>query len=77
LAFTPGPLLWLTTIAGRTVFGLGDRLLDLPLEGHDFLAALLEIDRPVVPDELKGLDDGSRAVVLRRLLAEGVLVHVD
>ena len=29
------------------------------------------------PTRLKGLDDESRAVVLRRLLAEGVLAHVD
>lgn len=73
---TPGPLLWLTEIAGRAVLGLGDRVLDLPLEALDFLAVLLGSDGPVPPRELKGLDDGSRDVVLRRLLAEGVLERV-
>ena len=77
LAFTPGPLLWLTSIADRAVLGLGERVLDLPSEAHDFLAALLDAESPVSPDQLKGLDDRSRDVVLRRLLAEGVLVHVD
>ena len=76
LTFTPGPLLWLTTIEQRAVLGLGDRVLDLPLEGRDFLAAMLESDGPVAPADLKGLDDDSRAVVLRRLLTDGVLVHV-
>ena len=75
LMFTPGPLLWLTTIDARAVLGLGDRVLDMPVEALDFLAALLDSDGPVEPDELKGLDNGSRSVVLRRLLAEGVLVH--
>ena len=32
LVVTPGPLLWLTTIADRAVLGLGDRVLDLPAE---------------------------------------------
>jgi hypothetical protein len=59
------------------VFGLGDRVLDLPAEGHRFLVGLLDADEPVVPGELHGLDDESRAVVLRRLLGEGVIVHVD
>jgi JmjC domain len=77
LAFTPGPLLWLTVFGDRAVLGLGDRVLDLPAEGHRFLAGLLDADEPVVPGELQGLDDESRAVVLRRLLAEGVIVHVD
>ena len=76
LELTPGPLLWLTTIADRAVLGLGDRLLDMPIEAHPFLSALLDADCPVLVDDLKGLDDGSRSVVLRRLLAEGVLVHV-
>jgi JmjC domain len=75
LSFTPGPLLWLTTIGGRAVLGLGDRVLDMPSEGLDFLAALLDTESPVEPSELKGLDDASRQVVLRRLLAEGVLAH--
>lgn len=75
LEFTPGPLLWLTVIGERVVLGLGDRLLDLPLEAHDFLSALLQSDSPIDPLALKGLDDRSREVVLRRLLAEGVLVH--
>jgi hypothetical protein len=77
LAVTPGPLLWLTMLSDRAVLGLGDRLLDMPAEAHDFLSALLDADSPVVAEDLKGLDDESRAVVLRRLLAEGVLVHVD
>jgi len=75
LSFTPGPLVWLTTIGDRAVLGLGDRVLDLPSEALDFLAALIDTDSPVAPGELKGLDDASRAVVLRRLLAEGVLAH--
>jgi hypothetical protein len=61
----------------RAVLGLGDRLLDMPAEAHAFLAALLDTECPVVAEGLKGLDDESRAVVLRRLLAEGVLAHVD
>jgi hypothetical protein len=75
LLFTPGPLLWLTMVADRAVLGLGDRVLDMPAEALDFLAALLDSDGPVTPDDMKGLDDTSRDVVLRRLLAEGVLVH--
>ncbi len=76
LELTPGPLLWLTTIADRAVLGLGDRLLDMPIEAHPFLSALLDAECPVLIHDLKGLDDGSRSVVLRRLLAEGVVVHV-
>ena len=72
---TPGPLLWLTTIADRAVLGLGDRLLDMPVEAHPFLSGMLDADHPVLAEDLKGLDDESRSVVLRRLLAEGVLVH--
>ena len=49
LAFTPGPLLWLTTIADRAVLGLGDRVLDLPGEALDFLAALLDAECPIAP----------------------------
>ena len=33
LAFTPGPLLWLTIVGDRAVLGLGDRLLDMPVGG--------------------------------------------
>jgi hypothetical protein len=77
LAITPGPLLWLTMRGDRAVLGLGDRLLDMPAEAHDFLSALLDAECPVVADDLKGLDDRSRAVVLRRLLTEGVLADVD
>jgi lysine-specific demethylase/histidyl-hydroxylase NO66 len=76
LSFTPGPLVWLTTIGRRAVLGLGDRVLDMPDEGLDFLAALLDAESPVAPCAMKGLDEASRAVVLRRLLAEGVLEHV-
>jgi hypothetical protein len=77
LAFTPGPLLWSTTEGARTVLGLGDRVLDMPMEAHDFLSALLDADDPVRPADVKGLDPDSRDVVLRRLLAEGTLAHVD
>ena len=77
LTFTPGPLIWLTTVGDRSVLGIGDRLLDMPAEAHDFLSGLLDAECPVEPERLKGLDDESRAVVLRRLLGEGVLAHVD
>jgi hypothetical protein len=59
------------------VFGLGDRILDMPMEAHDFLSALLDSDDPVTAADVKGLDADSRDVVLRRLLAEGTLAHVD
>ena len=50
----------------------------MPAEALDFLAALLDAECPFDRrTQLKGLDDESRRVVLRRLLAEGVLVHVD
>jgi hypothetical protein len=75
LVLTPGPLLWLTVVADRAVLGLGDRLLDLPVEGHDLLAAVLRTSSTFRPDDLGELDDDSRRVVLHRLLAEGVLVH--
>jgi hypothetical protein len=77
LAFTPGPLLWLTIVGDRAVVGLGDRLLDMPMEAHCFLSALFDAECPIVADRLNGLDDASRAVLLRRLLAEGVLTHVE
>ena len=75
MALTPGPLLWLTEVDDRAVLGLGDRMLDLPAEALDFLSGLLDIEDAVTASELKGLDDGSRTVVLRRLLAEGVLAR--
>jgi hypothetical protein len=75
MSFTPGPLVWLTTIGDRAVLGLGDRVLDMPAEALDFLAALLDAESPIAPSDLKGLDDASRTVVLRRLVAEGVLAH--
>ncbi|MGA9276894.1 cupin domain-containing protein [Ilumatobacter sp.] len=77
LGFAPGPLLWLTSVGDRVVLGLGDRLLDLPIEAYDFLAGMLESDATFRPDELEGLDEASRDVVLRRLLNEGVIVHAD
>ena len=49
----------------------------LPVEALDFLSALLDASHPSHPRRLKGLDDESRAVVLRRLLAEGVLADVE
>lgn len=75
LEFVPGPLLWLTAIGDRAVLGLGDRLLDLPYEAFDFLAGLLESDGTFQRRDLEGLDTGSRDVVLRRLLHEGVITH--
>ena len=75
LVVTPGPLLWLTTIADRAVLGLGDRVLDMPAEALDCLAAVLGAEGAFDPAELDdGLDEASRRVVLRRLAAEGVLV---
>jgi hypothetical protein len=68
---------WLTTVGDRAVLGLGERLLDMPVEAHDFLSALLDSDSTVATDHIEGLDDQSRAVVLKRLLAEGVLAHVE
>ena len=49
LTFTPGPLVWLTTVGDRAVLGLGERLLDMPDEAHDFLSALLDADGPIAP----------------------------
>lgn len=77
MAFTPGPLVWLTTVGDRAVLGLGERLLDMPVEAHGFLSALLDVDGTIATDRLEGLDDQSRGVVLKRLLAEGVLAHVE
>ncbi len=76
VTFTPGPLLWLTPVGDRAVLGLGDRLLDLPIEAYDFLANMLKSQGTFRPDELEDLDDSSRDVVLRRLLNEGVITHV-
>lgn len=77
LKFTPGPLVWLTPIGDRAVLGLGDRLLDLPIEAYDFLAGMLKSGANFRPHELEGLDDASRDVVLRRLLNEGVITNVE
>ena len=77
LEFTPGPLLWLTPVGDRAVLGLGDRLLDLPFEAYDFLAGMLESEGTFRPNELEGLDEASRDVVLRRLLNEGVIAPVE
>jgi lysine-specific demethylase/histidyl-hydroxylase NO66 len=76
VSFTPGPLVWLTTAGDRSVLGLGDRVLDMPEEAHDFLSTLLATEGPVSTDLVGGLDEASRAVVVGRLLAEGVLTHV-
>lgn len=75
---TPGPLLWLTTMPApdgcRTVFGLGDRELDLPTEAHPFITDLLTRSASFTASSLGGeLDEGSRVVVVRRLAAEGVV----
>ncbi|MGB3412993.1 MAG: cupin domain-containing protein [Microthrixaceae bacterium] len=76
LEFTPGPLLWLTSVADRAILGLGDRLLDMPLEAFGFLAQMFDTTGAFRADELVGLDTGSRNVVLSRLLSEGVIAHV-
>jgi hypothetical protein len=49
----------------------------MPVEAYPFLSTLLGADCAVRPHDLKGLDAESRSVVLRRLLAEGVLVHAN
>jgi hypothetical protein len=77
LRLTPGPLLWLTTVGDRAVLGLGDRSLDMPCEGLGFLADLLRREDAFAAEDVRGLDEGSRTVVLRRMLAEGVLRHAD
>ena len=46
-----------------------------PARRLDFLAALLDTESPMAPSDLEGSRRRSRAVVLRRLLAEGVLAH--
>ena len=51
LDVSPGPLLWLTTIAERAVLGLGDRVLDMPIEALACLAAVLGAKGPVRPAE--------------------------
>jgi lysine-specific demethylase/histidyl-hydroxylase NO66 len=72
---TPGPLLWLRADGARTVLGLGDRHLSLPGEAHEFLAALLAAPGGFDVDGWPGgLDAASRAVVVERLAAEGVVV---
>jgi lysine-specific demethylase/histidyl-hydroxylase NO66 len=76
---TPGPLLWLTTRSGpggcRTVFGLGDRELDLPTEAHPFLADVLTRSASFTAASIGcEVDDASRVVLVRRLAAEGVVV---
>jgi lysine-specific demethylase/histidyl-hydroxylase NO66 len=77
VVFTPGPLVWLTTTGERAVLGLGDRVLDMPEEAHDFLAALLATEGAVTIDLVDGLDEASRAVVVSRLLADGILRYVE
>jgi hypothetical protein len=49
----------------------------MPAEGYDFLSALLDAACPFFREAVKGLDDESRDVVTRRLLAEGVLARAD
>ncbi len=73
LAFTPGPLIWLTERDGRAVLGIGDKVLTLPGAATGFLAELLGAAEPVDPDRFDQLDASSREVILRRLINEGVL----
>ncbi len=75
LRLTPGPLLWLTSGAGRATLGLGDRMLDLPDEAYPFLADLLGRQDGFLAGDVAGLDPGSARVVLQRLMDEGVVVH--
>lgn len=71
---TPGPLLWLLADDDTATLGLGDRRLRLPREAHPFLAALLRHPDGFSAGDWDGaLDQGSRAVVLERLAAEGVV----
>jgi hypothetical protein len=74
LTVTPGPLLWLTPIGDRVELGLGDRVLTMPAESADLLAAILRSDGPFSLADLDAdLDDASRVVVGQRLAAEGVV----
>jgi hypothetical protein len=75
-ALTPGPLLWLTRLGERAVLGLGDRVLDMPVEACGLLSELLAGVTPLEPGSA-GLDAASRDVVVRRLVAEGVLASVE
>lgn len=77
LAFTPGPLIWLTQHAGRSALGVGDRVITMPIEAHEFLTALLKAAATFDGYSIDGLDDDSRRVVLTRLVDEGVLQVVD
>lgn len=74
---TPGPLLWLHPDGDRALLGLGDRHLDLPVEAHPFLAALLAEPAAFDAAAWDGpLDLDSRAAVLHRLAIEGVVEAV-
>jgi hypothetical protein len=74
---TPGPLLWLYPEGDRAALGLGDRRVTMPAEAQSLLAAVL-----AAPDHFDAvhwdgeLDHDSRAVVLARLAAEGVVAAV-
>jgi hypothetical protein len=75
LVVTPGPLLWLTGDEGGIELGLGDRTLTMPAEAHGLLAEVLRSSGSFELGRLDaGLDDESRLVVGRRLVAEGVVI---
>lgn len=76
LEWTAGPLLWLCRDGERARLGLGDRELDLPGETYGFLLGLLGASGPLsVALFADMLDLSSRRVVVRRLVAEGVLAR--
>lgn len=74
LHFTPGPLIWLTSLAGRAVLSYGTRRMDLPAEAAPFLAELLAAADGVRAADVGGLDPASRRIVVARLADEGLVV---
>lgn len=74
LTFTPGPLLWLTEHDRRAELHLGDRVVTMPSEATELLAALLRAEPTFTLGSIEaGLDLKSQLVVVNRLVAEGVL----
>lgn len=76
---TPGPLLWLDgrdTPDHKQSLQLGDRRLRFPSEGYDFVAGVLDAAGSFTAASVAAkLDDDSRLVVMRRLVAEGVVAR--
>lgn len=73
VSVAPGPLITLSRSGTRSVLFVGDRTITLPVEAHEFLAALLSTDGEFQRGDLDGLDDASSRVVVHRLLDEGIL----